>query len=161
MFGDPTFWVLVAFIGFIILLIYFKVPGMVTNALDARANKIKADLDEADSILKEAQSLLALYQKKQREANDEAQRIITHARAEAETIMENGLLSLEDQLKRREKMAADRIKQAESSAIDQVRSRTVDIAMEATHGLLSKKLPEARAELLLKTAITDLPKKLN
>ena len=161
MFRDPTFWVLVAFVSFIILLIYFKVPRMLTDALDTRAHKIKADLDEADSILKEAQSLLALYQKKQREADDEAQRIITQARADAETIVQNGMLSLEDQLNRREKMAADRIKQAESSAITEVRSRTVDIAMEATHGLLSKKLPEARAELLLKTAITDLPKKLN
>ena len=71
MFQDPTFWVLVAFVGFVALIIYFKVPGMITSALDARAKKIKADLDEADSLLKEAQDLLALYQKKQRETANE------------------------------------------------------------------------------------------
>ena len=52
MFQDPTFWVLVAFIGFIGVLVYFKVPGMVTKALDARAEKIQMDLEEADAGLR-------------------------------------------------------------------------------------------------------------
>ena len=66
MFQDPTFWVLVAFIGFVGVLVYFKVPGMVIKGLDARAEKIKADLEDADALLREAQGLLASYQKKQR-----------------------------------------------------------------------------------------------
>ena len=102
MFQDPTFWVLVAFIGFISVLVYLKVPGMVTKGLDARAEKIKADLEEADALLKEAQDLLASYQKKQREAADEAQEIQARAKEEAERIVENGRTRLKDSLQRRE-----------------------------------------------------------
>ena len=42
MFNDPTFWVAMAFIAFIGVLVYFKVPGLVTSALDKRADKIKS-----------------------------------------------------------------------------------------------------------------------
>ena len=53
MFQDPSFWVLVAFIAFILTLVYMKVPGMVSKSLDARSAKIRADLDEAEALLKE------------------------------------------------------------------------------------------------------------
>lgn len=161
MFQDPTFWVLVAFIGFIAVLVYFKVPGMVTKALDGRAEKIKADLDEADALLKEAQDLLASYQKKQREAADEAQNIKTRAKEEAERLLENGRARLEDSLKRREKMAMDRIAQAEASALDEIRARTVDIALDATQALLTGKLSDAKADAMLDSAIKELPDRLN
>lgn len=161
MFQDPTFWVLVAFIGFIAVLVYFKVPGMVTKALDGRAEKIKSDLDEADALLKEAQDLLASYQKKQREAADEAQNIKTRAKEEAERLLENGRARLEDSLKRREKMAMDRIAQAEASALDEIRARTVDIALDATQALLTGKLSDAKADAMLDSAIKELPDRLN
>ena len=59
MFASPEFWVLIAFLGFIALLIYYKVPGMVAGMLDKRAADIAAELEEA-------QQLLASYQRKQR-----------------------------------------------------------------------------------------------
>ena len=161
MLQDPTFWVLVAFVGFIILLIYFRIPNLLINTLDARAEKIKADLDEADALLKEAQDLLALYQKKQRETADEAEKIKARAKEEAERILKIGNDRLEKVLKRREILAMDRIKQAENHALDEIRFRTIDIALEATRDLLSNNLPESRAEALLEEAIKDLPNKLN
>ena len=160
MFQDPTFWVLVAFIGFISVLVYFKVPGMVTQALDARAEKIKKNLEEADALLKEAQGLLASYQKKQREAADEARDIQARAKEEAERIVENGRTRLEDSLQRREKLAMDRITQAEASAVDEIRAHTVDIALDATRDLLAKNLSENKATAMLNDAIKELPDRL-
>ena len=161
MFQDPTFWVLVAFVGFIILLVYFKVPHMALKALDARAEKIKADMDEADALLKEAQDLLALYQKKQRDTANEAEKIKAQAKEEADRILENGNARLNELLERRENLAMSRIKQAESSALEHIRARTVDIALDATRSLLSRNLPEARAKAILEDAIKELPNKLN
>ena len=161
MFQDPTFWVLVAFLGFVALIIYFKIPSMITSALDARAKKIKADLDEADSLLKEAQDLLALYQKKQRETNDEGEKIRAKALAEADNILEIGRVRMNDLLERREILANERIKQAEASALDEIRSQTVDIALEATRELLSSKLSDSRAEAMIEDSIKDLPNKLS
>ena len=161
MLQDPTFWVFVAFIGFIGVLVYFRVPGMVTRGLDARAKKIRADLDEADALLEEAQGLLASYQKKQREAADEAQEIKARAKEEAERILENGRARLEDALQRREKLAMDRIVQAEASALDEIRIRTVDIALDATRDLLASNLSEDKASAMLDDAIKILPRHLN
>ena len=161
MFQDPTFWVLVAFIGFISVLVYFKVPGMVTQALDARAEKIKKNLEEADALLKEAQDLLASYQKKQREAADEAQEIKARAKEEGKRIVENGRARLEDSLQRREKLAMDRITQAEASALDEIRARTVDIALDATRDLLADNLSDHKANAMLDDAIKELPGRLN
>ena len=160
MFQDPTFWVLVAFIGFISVLVYFKVPGMVTKGLDARADKIKADLQEADALLTEAQDLLASYQKKQREAADEAQEIQARANEEAERIVQNGRTRLMDSLQRREKLAMDRITQAEASAVDEIRARTVDIALDATRNLLAENLSDNKANAMLNDAIKELPDRL-
>ena len=161
MFQDPTFWVLVAFIGFVGVLVYFKVPGMVTKGLDARAEKIKADLEDADALLKEAQDLLASYQKKQREAADEAQEIKARAKEEGKRIVENGRAQLEDSLQRREKLAMDRISQAEASALDEIRARTVDIALDATRDLLANNLSDHKANAMLDDAIRELPGRLN
>ena len=161
MFQDPTFWVLVAFIGFVGVLVYFKVPGMVTKGLDARAEKIKADLEDADALLKEAQDLLASYQKKQREAADEAQEIKARAKEEGKRIVENGRAQLEESLQRREKLAMDRISQAEASALDEIRARTVDIALDATRDLLADNLSDHKANAMLDDAIKELPGRLN
>jgi F-type H+-transporting ATPase subunit b len=160
MLQDPTFWVLVAFIGFISVLVYLKVPGMVINGLDARAKKIKADLEEAEALLKEAQDLLASYQKKQREAADEAQEIQARAKEEAERIVENGRTRLKDSLQRREKLAMDRITQAEASAVDEIRARTVDIALDATRDLLAGNLSYNKANVMLDDSIKELPGRL-
>lgn len=60
---DAT-WVAIGFILFILLLVYFKVPGQITKILDNRADKIRSELDEAKKLREEAQSMLADFQKK-------------------------------------------------------------------------------------------------
>ncbi|MDD9878644.1 MAG: F0F1 ATP synthase subunit B [Magnetovibrio sp.] len=161
MFQDPTFWVLVSFVMFVAVLVYLKVPGMVTGALDKRAEKIKSDLDEAEALLTEAQDLLASYQKKQREAADEAEKIKAAAREEAKRITDHGQERLAQSLERREKLAMDRIAQAEAAAVDAIKAETVDIAIDATRELLATKLTDAKADAMIGDAIKDLPKQLN
>ena len=77
---DATFWVGAAFVLFVGILFYLKVPGMLTSALDERAKKISDDLDQARELREEAQVLLATYQRKQRDALKEAEEIIAHCR---------------------------------------------------------------------------------
>jgi len=161
MFHDPTFWVATAFVAFIGLLVYLKVPGKVGEALDKRADKIKADLDEAEALRDEAQDLLATYQKKQRDAVKEAEDIAAQAKTEATRILEQGRKHLEETVARREKLAMDRIAQAEAAALDEVKARTVEIALDATRELLSEKMAAKKADQLVDTAIKELPGKLH
>jgi F-type H+-transporting ATPase subunit b len=80
---NTNFVVLLAFLCFIGVLFYFKVPGMLTKMLDARAEQIRTELDEARALREEAQTILASYERKQREVADQSDRIIAHAREEA------------------------------------------------------------------------------
>lgn len=161
MLHDPTFWVMIAFIAFIALLVYFKLPGTIAGALDQRATKIKADLDEAESLLTDAQDLLSSYQKKQRDAAEDAKKIRDSAVEEAGRIARHGEERLADQLQRRENLAMERIAQAEAQALDTIKARTVDIALDATRQLLAAKLSDDKADAMLDDAIQDLPSRLN
>ena len=161
MLHDPTFWVSTAFIAFIGLLVYLKVPKLVTGALDERADKIKSDIEEAEKLREEAQKLLADYQKKQRDAQKEAENIVAAAKEEAERLAKQGEQRLKDSLARREKQAMDRLAQAEAAALDQVKAHTVDVAMAATRQVLADSIKGKKAEQLIDDAIAGLPGKFH
>lgn len=161
MFNDPTFWVAIAFLLFIALLIFFKLPSTISSALDSRAAKIKTDLDEAENLLKKAQDLLATYQKKQRDAADEAAAIKANAEEEAQRIVADGEKHLLAQLQRREYLIVERIAQAEVKALSDLRAHTADIAMDATRRILASMVSPSKSDEMLNDAISELPKKLN
>ena len=52
-------WATVALFIFLGLLLWLKVPATMAKSLDARADKIRNDLDEARKLREEAQQVLA------------------------------------------------------------------------------------------------------
>ena len=83
---DAEFWVAVAFVAFLGVLVYFGVHEMMAKYIDQRRDRIKGELDEALRLKEEAQALLAQYQRKQRDAEKEAAAIIAGAQAEAQAL---------------------------------------------------------------------------
>ena len=108
-FADPTFWVAVGTVLFVLLLIRLKVPGQVTKMLDSRADGIRAELEEAKRLRVEAEALLAEYRRKTANAAAEAQAIIDAATASAERMAEEAKVQLQQQIARRAKMAEQKI----------------------------------------------------
>lgn len=160
MFTNPSFWVGVAFVIFVVA-VWKPISKMLTQALDERAERIRSDLDKAAKLREEAQALLAEYQKKQRDALKDAEAIIAAARAEAEALSKQAAADLETSLKRREQLALQRISQAEAQALTDVRAAAVDLAMQATRKILTEKLDAGRQDALIDSAIKELPAKLN
>ena len=156
----PEFWVALAFIIFVVL-VWKKAAAAIAGLLDARAEKIRAELDEAQRLREDAQALLANYQRRQRDALKEAEAIIAHAREEADRLRSQAGADLEASLKRREAQAMDRIAQAEASALAEVRNLTVDIAIGASKRVLSGGLPPMQADKLIEQSISELPKHLH
>ena len=105
-FNSPEFWVAIAFLIFVGVLIKMGVPSMITTALDDRADAVRKELDQARRLREEAQDLLADYQRKQRAADEEARAIIEQARREAETMKAESAKSLREQLERRTRLAS-------------------------------------------------------
>ena len=120
--NDPTFWVLVAFMIFVVLATK-PIYSLISDGLDKRTEKIRNDIEEAENLRKEAQDLLASYQRKQRDAMNEVEEIRNQAIAEADKILNQGRKNLEESIERRRKLALERIAQAETQAIDTVRTK--------------------------------------
>lgn len=161
MLADPTFWVGIAFIVFIGILVYQGVPAMLNKALDARADAIRTELDEARRLREEARSILADYQRKHREAEDEAKAIVAQARREAEVLAEETRKGLQETLERRTKLAEDKIGRAEAQAVSEVRAAAVDMAVSAAEKILREKTSGAAGVSLTDQSIRDLKGRIN
>lgn len=159
--SDPTFWVAIAFFGFIGLLVYYKVPALVAKSLDDRAEAIRNELDQARKLREDASALLAEYQRKQKEAEQSADDIVAQARKEAEAFAAEAREALKESLEKRSKMAEEKIALAEAQAIGEVRAAAVDMAIAAAEKLIGEKLSEGDAVRLIDQSIQDVKTKFN
>ena len=160
LFHDVEFWIALAFLVAVVVLIKKAAPG-ITGGLDARAARIKEEIEEAKRLRAEAEATLAEYQRKQRDALAEAQTIVTRAKEDAERIGREAEAELDAALKRREASTLDKIAQAEAKALAEVRNVAVDVAIETTKLLLIESLDKKRASKLIDQAIEELPKRLH
>jgi F-type H+-transporting ATPase subunit b len=158
-FGDPEFWVLIAVVVFVVG-VWKPARRSIIGALDARAVRIRDELDTARRLREEAQQALAAYQKQEREAAAEAEAILTHAKAEAERIAAESARNLEETLERRRRLAEERIAQEEAKALAEIRAITVDVAISAARQVIAAELDEQRGEALIDAAIAALPQQL-
>ena len=161
MFAEPELWVAVGFAIFVGILIYVGVPKMLTKALDDRAKRVQAELDEARRLKDEAQKLLAEYQGKQRQAETEAAAIIESAKAEAERIAAEAKAKMEEFVARRTKMAETKIAQAEAQAVADVRAAAAEAAVTAAEKILTDSVKGKVADDLIARGIGDVKAKLN
>lgn len=158
---DATFWATVALVIFLAIVFYMKVPGTIGKSLDARADKIKAELEEARRLREEAQQLLAEFQRKRKEAEKEAADIVEHAKREAGQLVEEATQKTKDYVARRTALAEQKIGQAERDAVNEVRAKAVDIAVEAARAVLAAKVDIKVDEDLFKASVADLKSRLN
>lgn len=161
MLGMAEFWVGIAFIAFLGILFYFKVPALIAKALDDRAAAIRKELDEARRVREEAQALLADYQRKHRNAGQEAEAIIEQARREAEAFAAESRRALAESIERRRKQAEEKIARAEAQAVEDVRAAAVDMAIAAAEKILREKAAGASGAALIDESIKTLKSRLN
>ena len=133
---DAT-WVAIGFVLFILMLIYFKVPGQITKILDNRAEKIKNELDEARKLREEAQAILADFQKKNNEAEKSAKALIDEAKKLAKNYEKEAKSKFDENMERRKKLLDEKLKRAEVEALNQIKNDITDIVFDAIDKTLS------------------------
>lgn len=158
---NTDFIVLLAFLLFIAILIYFKVPAMLGGMLDKRAEGIRSELDEARSIREEAQKLLASYERKQQEVKDQADRIVAHAKEEAQLAADAAKKDIEVSIARRLAAAEDRIASAQASAVKDVRDRAATVAVAAAREVFARQMSAEDAGRMIDDAISTVGAKLH
>lgn len=132
---NVTFVILLCFLG---VVWYFGGFRIVTNALDKRGEEIAARIDEAKSLREQAARMLAEAERKQRQAEEDAEAIVKAARADADAMMEEARAELQQRIKRRQALAEARIARAEAQASEEVRKAAADAATRAARDILAK-----------------------
>lgn len=158
---NTDFVVLIAFIVFIAILFYYKVPGLVAGMLDKRADDIRAELDEARKLREEAQTLLASYERKQKDVQDQADRIVAAAREDAKTSAEQAKIELEKSVARRLAAAEEQIGSAEAAAVKEVRDEAARIAIAAARDVIAKQMTAEQGNKLIDEGIATVDAKLH
>ncbi|MBL6455382.1 F0F1 ATP synthase subunit B [Belnapia sp. T6] len=156
---DPKFWVAVSFVIFF-LLVGRKAWAQLTGMLDARAERVRADLAEASRLRVEAEALLKQAEADRAAALQEAQDLLTRAQAEAQRVAEASAAEAEAAAKRRERMALDRIAAAEAGAVAEVRGAAADIAVAAARNVIAQRIDAKADAALIDSAVAGLPAKL-
>src|SRR5882762_3926568 len=144
---EPETWVAIAFLILVGLLVKLGVPNLLFKALDDRSARIKAELDEALKLRKEAEGVLAEYRRRQGEAEKVAESIILNARVEADRMAVEAQTKVEEFIARRTKMAEAKIAQAEAQALADVRASAADVAGAAAEALVTKGIGDLKAKL--------------
>ena len=158
---NTDFVVSTAFILFVAIILIAKVPAKLGGLLDGRAVTIKAELDEAKALREEARVLLASYERKQKEVQDQADRIVASAKEEAMAAAQKAKDDLKLSIARRLAAAQDQIASAEAAAVREVREHAVDVAVAAASSVLAKQKTAASAAASIEDAIAQVEAKLH
>ncbi len=158
---DTSFWVLVAFI--IVLGVFARVGlhKTIGAGLDKRSQTIADEINEARKMREEAQELLAQYQRRQLEAEDEAAAIIEQAKKDAQRLTAEAREKIDAQMERRAKSAEEKIARAEAQALSEVRGQTAELAIAAAREIIKERMDSGAQSAFVDKAIADIRDKLN
>lgn len=134
---NGTGWVSLAMIMFIGILLWKKVPAVITGALDRQIADIRKQLADATALRAEAESLRDEYVRKIAAAEGSAAEMIAHADAEAQALLAKAHQDAAELVGRRARMAEDKIAAAERAALAEVRAKTADAAAKAAATLIA------------------------
>ena len=136
---DATAWVSLAMLVFIGILLWKKVPGLITRGLDSQIAAIRQRLDEAKALRAEAEALRDEYARKIAGAEQDAANIVAHAQEESKTLIADAEQKAAELSARRAKMAEDKIAAAERQAIADVRAKAAEAAAAAAAKLIAER----------------------
>ncbi|MEO8113399.1 MAG: ATP F0F1 synthase subunit B [Phenylobacterium sp.] len=160
MLTEAHFWVGVALVIFLGVLAWAGVPAMALKALDARGQKVQAQLDEANQLREEARALLAEVKAQREQSETLAAEILANAREDAKRLAVESQAKLEEQVARRGLLAEQRIATAEAQAAAQVKAAAGELAAQMAEAVLVRRLAGATADPLVDSAIGQLASKL-
>lgn len=158
---NTNFVVTIAFVCFVSVVLYLGVPKMLAKMLDARADGIRAELEEARSLREEAKALLASYEKKQTEVQAQADRILEAARVEAAAAAEQAKADIVTSVARRLVAAEEQIASAEAVAVKEVRDQAIVVAVGAARDIIANQMTAADGNSLIDDAIAQVGAKLH
>ena len=152
----PPFYIALAMLLVIAMLIWKKVPGAIGKALDAKIATIRDQLAEAESLRKEAEALKAEYEAKAASADKDRAALLDRAKHEADEIVAKAQRDAEALVERRTRMAEDKIAAEERTAVEQLRASAADAATKAAARLIAERHDAGTDAQIVDRAIKEI-----
>jgi F-type H+-transporting ATPase subunit b len=141
-------WAVISFVAVFLLLWKFGWPG-IKAGMNARTERIKNDLDQAEAARTEAEGVLSDYQAQVADAKGEAARIIEDARQTADAMKRDLQAQAEADIAAQRSKAASDIEAAKSQALADLRGEVATIAIGAAERVVERNLdPETNKALV-------------
>jgi F-type H+-transporting ATPase subunit b len=153
--ANELIWGAVAF--FVLLFLMYRTvwPGVTKAYADRRAN-IEGKLEQAEKERAEAEELLEKYKRRLAAAEDETQRILEEARANAERVRKDLLAKAETDAERQLERARQAIRSERDQAIRQLRGEVGTLAVELATRVVGESLDRDRQLRLVDRYIDQL-----
>ena len=155
MLSDPQFWVFIAFIIFIGVMIK-PVRKILSINLGDKIQEIKDSIDQAEKIKNDAQLTLSEVKKRQNEVRGEIDLIEKEAKEKITMIEKSAHSKLIDQINKRNALASVKIDQMTRDANTEIQKHITQIAISATVNILEKKLNDKEKQNLINQSINEL-----
>lgn len=157
---NELIWGAISFFVLFALLTKFAWPGM-KRGLEARAERIRADLDAAETAKSEADHILEDYKAQLADARNESARIIEEARQAADALRRDQEQRLQNELAQlRERAAAD-IESAKRQAIGDLRDEVAQLAIGAAEVIVQRNLDRDTQVRLVESYIEQVLSRSN
>ena len=158
--SNTDFVVAISFCIFIGVLVYFKVPRIIVNLLDKRANTIRKEIDDANKLLEEAKSLLAKSEREHKDNILKAKEIISSAENTSKMLLEDSKSDIKLLVSRKLDMAKKQIEANEKKVFNSVRDEIIDLAFKLAEDDINKRLDKNTSNQVTKESINEIGSKL-
>ena len=158
--SNTDFVVAISFCIFIGVLVYFKVPRIIVNLLDKRANTIRKEIDDANKLLEEAKSLLAKSEREHKDNILKAKEIISSAENTSKMLLEDSKSDIKLLVSRKLDMAKKQIEANEKKVLNSVRDEIIDLAFKLAEDDINKRLDKNTSNRVTKESINEIGSKL-
>lgn len=133
-------WGSISFAVLLFAMVKFAFPAL-KKSMDARADRIRQNLDDADRVKTEAEGVLSEYQRQLADARNESNRIIEEARQTADQLRRDLMQRAEAEVAELRQRARDDIASAQERATADLRNTVGALAIE-----LAEKVVEANLD---------------
>lgn len=154
---SPTFWVAISFV-LAIVLIARPVGKLLYAMLRKRGTDIAKRIDDASSLKEDAQKMLAEYERKYRNAESEAQEILTRSEREINMLKKENIAKLEKDMAIKEKETKSRIETAQDAAAQEIAQLASELTMKMVKRTLAVQLDDKAHNKLIDDSIDLLTK---
>lgn len=146
---------IIAFVALLIILRMFA-WGPLLKGLQDRENKIKSDLEAAETAAKDAKATLEEYKTQLAEAQAEARNIIDTAVKDADAARQRLVSQTEEDITKAHARAANEINLAKDKAIQELYAQTAVLATSVAEKILKRQIEDQDTQQLVEQSLKEL-----